>query len=172
MGRAEGCSVQAWPGPGVTGGFGEAPEPRLGGGALSGLADSAGTSRNRAWLSQASGRLGAARHEASPGRCLGSLVGHPRPPSSLGVALVLGHGHLRGHQEEDVGLQVHHGFLPGLLGRVLGPGLGVRLVRGIGTSESLGDSESADQLIEVLPADTKQALDPPPCAHRRVSATL
>ena len=62
------------------------------------------------------GLLGAARLEASLGRCLGSPVGHPRPPSSLGVALVLGHGNLCGDQEEDVSLQVHHGLLPGLLG--------------------------------------------------------
>ena len=62
------------------------------------------------------GLLGAARIEALLGRCLRSPVGHSRPPSSLGVALVLGHSDLRGDQEEDVSLQVHHGLLPGLLG--------------------------------------------------------
>ena len=112
--------VQAWPGPGVTEGFSKAPELRLGGrGPLK---------AHQAWQTAQTqvgtepgfpgppGLLGAACLKASLGRCLGSLVGHPRPPSSLGMALVLGHSDLRGDQEEDISFQVHHGLLPGLLG--------------------------------------------------------
>lgn len=98
--------------------------------------------------------------------------GGPPPPSSLGVGPVLGHGRLRGHQEEDVGFQVHHGLLLGLLGRVLGPGRGVHVKGDVGTSGPLDDGESADQLVEVLPVGTKPTLDSAPSARKWASAPL
>lgn len=98
--------------------------------------------------------------------------GGPPPPSSLGVGPVLGHGRLRGHQEKDVGFQVHHGLLLGLLGRVLGPGRGVHVKGDVGTSGPLDDGESADQLVEVLPVGTKPTLDSAPSARKWASAPL
>ena len=66
-------------------------------------------------------------------------VHHPRwaspgilPRSSLGIGSVLGQSSLGRHQEEDVGLKVHHSLLLGLLCCVAGPGLGVDVKSGVG----------------------------------------
>lgn len=97
-------------------------------------------------------------------------MGLPLPRCSLGVGSVLGQGDLRGHQEEDVSLEVDHGFLLGLLGCVFSPGRSVDVKGGVGTSGPLGDGESADQLEEVLTAGIEPALDPLPNAIGRESA--
>ena len=73
------------------------------------------------------GHLGAAHLPGLAGKVGDPRWASPARPSSLGLGLVLGHGDLRGHQEEDVGLKVHHGLLLGLLGRVLGDRKSTRL---------------------------------------------